>query len=181
MLYLVWQERKPKILGGKMKEEDKETYTDIIERWSKIYKSRIGNLFTLEELKQEAWLSILKAEEYAERVAVDKEAFLASCVKNSLLKLLLNEIEHRTTYISNLQKVDTTTPEEIISSNEIYKKLQISIKKIPDAEFILPYINIKTVREISDIAKSEGHPMSKSYVHKVISLIRGELDKIMRG
>jgi DNA-directed RNA polymerase specialized sigma24 family protein len=105
MLYLVWQERKPKILGGKMKEEDKETYTDIIERWSKIYKSRIGNLFTLEELKQEAWLSILKAEEYAERVAVDKEAFLASCVKNSLLKLLLNEIEHRTTYINNLQKV----------------------------------------------------------------------------
>ncbi len=164
-----------------MKEEDKQTYTDIIERWSSIYKSKIGSLFTLEELKQEAWLALLKAEEYAEQTAVDKAAFLASCVKNSLLKLLLNEIKHRATHIGNLQKVNLTTPEEILSSNEIYKKFQINIKKIPDAEFILPFLNVKTIREISDIAKSEGRTMSKSYVHKVISLIREEFDRLIRG
>jgi DNA-directed RNA polymerase specialized sigma24 family protein len=164
-----------------MKEENKQTYTELVERWSQIYKSRIGSLFSLEELKQEAWLGLLIAEEKAEEGAVDKEAYLASCIKNSLLRLLLNEIKHRATHISNLQQVDLTTPEEIQSSKEIYKKFQINIKKIPDAEFILPYITIKTVREISDIAKNEGRIISKSHVHNVISLIKEELDKLIGG
>jgi hypothetical protein len=80
-----------------------------------------------------------------------------------------------------MQKVNLTTPEEIFSSNEIYKKFQINIKKIPDAEFILPFLNVKTIREISDIAKNEGRTMSKSYVHKIISLIREEFDRLIRG
>ncbi len=162
-----------------MKKENTQTYTEVIEVWSKIYKKMIGDLFTLEELKQEAWLALLNAEEHAEKEATDKIPFLASCVKHSLLKMLLNEIEHRATHIGSLQKVDMTTPEEIHSSDEIYKKLKISIKKIPDAEFIFPYLNIKTVREISEIAKDEGRTMSKSYVHKVISLIREEADRLM--
>jgi len=162
-----------------MKEEDEQTYTDVIEVWSKIYKKMIGDLFTLEELKQEAWLALLNAEEHAEKNAVDKIPFLASCVKHSLLKLLLTEIEHRATHVGSPQKIDMTTPEEMHSCNEIYKKLKINIKKIPDAEFILPYLNVKTVREISEIAKSEGRAMSKSYVHKVISSIREEFNKLM--
>ena len=70
-----------------MERETKKLYEDIIETWSRIYKSKIGDIFTLEELKQEAWLSILAAEDQAERVAIDKIPFLAQCVKNSLLKL----------------------------------------------------------------------------------------------
>jgi hypothetical protein len=168
-------------LGGKMKEEDKQTYTDIIERWSSIYKSKIGSLFTLEELKQEAWLAILKAEKKAEEVAINTEDYLAHSVKMGLLAFLLSEIKHRATCIGKMQKVNLTTPEEIFSSNEIYKKFQINIKKIPDAEFILPFLNVKTIREISDIAKNEGRTMSKSYVHKIISLIREEFDRLIRG
>lgn len=164
-----------------MKEENNQTYLHMIETWSRIYKSKIGDLFTLEELKQEAWLAVLNAEEYAERVAIDKTAFLAKCIKNSLLTLLLNELKHRTIHIGNIEKVDATTPEEIQSSDEIYKKLKINIKKIPNAEFILPYLNIRTVREISEIAKNEGLIIGKSQVHNIISLIRKELDKIIRG
>lgn len=167
-----------------MKKEDKEVYEDIIETWSRIYKSKIGDLFSLEELKQEAWLSILSAETQMEKVAVDKLSYLAQSVKNSLLKMFLNEIKHRTSRSITTElssRVDKTTPEETQASNELYKKLKIKIKKIPNAEFIFPHMNVKTVREISEMAEEEGVQISKSQVHNVIVLIREELYKLLLG
>lgn len=165
-----------------MKQENEKVYEDIIETWSRIYKSKIGDLFTLEELKQEAWLSILMAEDHAKKVATDKIAFLSQCVKNSLLKMFLDELKHKIGKYDTAEdfcRVDLTTPEETQSSDELYKKLKINIRRIPNADFIFPYMNIKTVREISEIAKKEGIQISKSQVHNIIIMIRKELDKLL--
>jgi DNA-directed RNA polymerase specialized sigma24 family protein len=163
-----------------MKKENEQMYSEVIDLWSKIYKKKIGDLFTFEELKQEAWLAVLKAEEKAEETASDKEAFLAQCVKTRLLTLFLNELKHRTTINGSIELANLTTPEEELASNEIFEELKINIKKIPGAEFVFRYMNKQTVREISTLAEKEGHKMSKSQVHKTISLIQKELDKIIR-
>ena len=165
-----------------MVEEDKDVYEDIVERWSSIYKSKIGDLFTIEEVKQEAWLALLAAEDRAKEIAEDRFSFLATSIRNRLLQMFISELEHtngRSKINSDINRVDTTTPEEVIASDELYRKLKINIKKIPNAELVFPYMNKKTVREISAIARKEGVQISRSQVQKVITSIREELNKLL--
>lgn len=167
-----------------MKDDVNEDYEKIVEIWSSIYKNVVRDLFTVEELKQEAWHALLKAERFIGDKAIDKSAFLAQSIKNRLLDIFLEELKYKLLHQFDGEaptyNVDPTTPEETYDSLETYKKFRVSIKKIPHAEFVLSHMNTKTIREISEIAKREGKEMSKSQVYKIKSLIRKEFDKIIR-
>src|SRR5210317_980446 len=46
-----------------MKEEHKKTYEKLVKNWSALFKLKVGDMFSIEELAQEVWVAILQAEE----------------------------------------------------------------------------------------------------------------------
>ena len=158
---------------------EKEEYKELIEKWSAIYSKKIGDLFTLEELKQQAWLGILEAERNIRKTAVDNvNAYLTKGIKNHITIMLLREIKNKTS-TARIVLTDTDNPESIISPKEIIEVLKLRIEKIPHATFVLDHMDSGSVRDISEIAQREGIPLSKSTVHNKIVLIRKELGKIL--
>jgi hypothetical protein len=167
---------------------NKEEYKDLINIWSKIYKKKLGDLFSLEELKQQAWLGLLEAEQSLKNKKSDdtygclakgiRQGYLSQGIKNHIITMLIQEIKNKASNTSIIL-ADTDNPETIIGSKQLIENLKLRIEKIPHANFILEHMNSKSVRDISKIAKSEGINISKSAVANKIILIKEELNKIL--
>lgn len=148
-------------------------YETLVNKWSAIFKKKIGDLFTLEELKQEAWLSVLSALEGAEEVE-NEPGYIVQSIKNNLIKMIGEAIKNQY-YSDHTESANFVTPEDVLISKELYSKLDKCLDEIPYAAFILQYVDSKSVREIAKIAEAQGIKISKSYVHKVINLIKDKM------
>jgi len=179
-----------------------KTYLELIDLWSSIYKKKMGDLFSLEELKQEAWLAVLEVEkrirECEEEIAKireeeigelyipyiidsfveDRSAYISKGIKNKILTLLLQEIKHRTVPGADTEIIEVNIPDEILTAKQFYDKLRRRVENIPHATFVLAHMNLRTTRDISSLAKEEGVVLSKSEILNLINKIRKEFDKL---
>lgn len=167
-------------MENKKDEEKLKLYQNLVDTWSALYKSKIGDLLSLEEIKQQAWVGVLEASSPKE--ADNTEAYLGRCIKHKIVDLIMQELKI-TKGTANIWQPywNTTNGEKVSSSKESLEKLKQKIEGIPHAPFVFKYIGTHTVREISEIAKKEGRKLGKSQVSKVISKIKEELSKIIEG
>ena len=163
-----------------MKTTDKEAYEKLVDMWSLVYKKKMRGLFSLEELKQEAWVAILEAEKKAEALAENKIAYLSQSIKHKIIDMLIQELKHKTTDTAPSEKVEVSLPEGINESKQLLEQLKLNIGKIPHANFVLTHMSSQSLRGISELAQDEGVTLSKSAIHKIVILIREEFDKILR-
>jgi DNA-directed RNA polymerase specialized sigma24 family protein len=187
-----------------MKEDNRKKYNKLVNKWSRIYKKRIGDVFSIEELKQEAWLAILEVEEsirkFDEEIAEIREleignmytpyvldsfvenkiAYIAQGIKNKILWLLIEELKHRKTESLDVETVFSSDIDTLAGSKQLVERLKTKLDTIPHANFVLTHMNSYSVRDISELAQREGKTISKSAVHKLILLIREEFEKIIK-
>jgi len=162
-----------------MKEKNKEAYEGLVDMWSSFYIKKVWDLFSLDELRQEVWLAILEAENNIDESVENKMGYVTQTIKYKIMNMLFQELKHRTYGNSTPDETEVAFPEEIITSKQIINRLKKRISGIPHANFILPLMNTYTVRDISELAQEEGITLGKSAVHKIITAIRKEFDKII--
>lgn len=163
-----------------MDKEKLNLYNDLVDRWSRLFKKKFGKLMEYDDIKQEAWVAILSAEEY------DKEfesTYLGHCIKNHLNRLLLDTIYRNR--VESLEVIEDITPdthfsnpERVAIASDLAEKLEINIRKIPHGMFVWKRMDRMTIRDISKEGKELGLPLSPTNVHKIITRIRGEFKKV---
>ncbi len=173
----------------------------IIEKWSGVYKKIVGELFSLEELKQEAWLALLEAENYDthdKNGDASEETYLTACVKHRLNKFIINEIKHQQCIPINEEEhaVDLVcgTPEELALAHCLLESLKDRVDvskafnyqkettgKQSAKEIIKLLLSEKSHQEIADSLKSSGIEMTQQNVHLVVKKLRKELAKILKN
>lgn len=163
-----------------MDKEKWKLYNELVDKWSRIFKQKFGTLMDYDDIKQEAWVAILSAEDY------DKDferTYLGTCIKNHLNRLLLDTIYRNRVESGDVieeRTVDTQfgSPEKLAIASDLQDKLEMRIKKIPHGLFVWKHMDEHSVREIAKIGVEHGLPLSKSAVHRIIEKIRIEYDSL---
>lgn len=157
-------------------------YRKLIDRYSKAYYARVKDLFDLEDIAQEMWMALLKAEQGGKYKALNdssKLTFLSHCIRNAFNNLLVREIQKKRTLTDSLDTVDEEienelpNPEEIMETKEQVKSIQLQISHIRHGEFIFDHMDM-SVRKLSKLAASQGINLPRStvqYKKKVIKSI----------
>ena len=152
-------------------------YQKIVDTWSSIYKAKIGSLFTIEELKQEAWLAVMEVLDAGEE-ADNTAAYLAQAIRFKLIDMIDDELKFKTQSLSS-HVPDRVTPEDLITQQEIIVKLKVKLKDIPNIDFIIDCMQEGySIRDISVIAQQENLNMDRNKVYRAIKKIRAEYEKI---
>jgi RNA polymerase sigma factor (sigma-70 family) len=169
-----------------METNDKyEEYKELVEKYSKAYYKKVGDLFDIEDLRQEVWMSLLSAEEeYKGRDGASIHTYLVSCIKNHMVNLVVSEVKKRQTFTEQIDTVmddewegNIPDPESLYFSKELYDRLKIEVKKIKHGEFILDNIHLSS-RAISEEAKAVGINMHYTTVTRKIKKIKNLCNKI---
>lgn len=162
-----------------MKEENLEIYEETVDKWSRLFKAKVGDLFTLEELAQEVWLAILLAEEsdtYEDSGEASLETYLGTCIRNHLFRLVQNEVKHVSSLghhedddVIDLHQDDVD--EQVITveimdrlRDEVYHRslTQYGMRYAP---FVLEHMEVMSEREMAAEAKKRGLPVGKGSIH----------------
>ncbi len=170
-----------------MKEENKTVYESVVSKWSRLFKTKVGHLFSLEELAQEVWLAILVAEEadtYIEGGEASLETYLGTCIRRHLMKAIATEVKHTSSILSDgydslLQDYGGTDAEDLAEALDLDEKLadiinelSVSKRNMRYAPFVLKRMYDMTERAIAKEAEEAGLELGKSEVHNVIDRIR---------
>lgn len=172
-----------------MREENTELYEEIVDKWSKIYKKKVGTLIDFEDLVQEAWVAILVAEpKYDSAKEKDENlrvgSYLATSVRNHLNDLLTEYITKKKFEVGGAKEYNTKAPYEYSPEKQaIARDLEIHLrerlKKIPHANFVFKYMELYSVKDISTMGIELGLPLSVPYVYKIRNKIRDEMTKLL--
>lgn len=163
-----------------MNEENWDKYNDLVNRWSAIFKKRFGRLLDYDDIRQEAWVAVLQAEDYEKEY---ESTYLGTVIKNHLNKLLVRTIYQARVEGAELLEEKTpapvsSNPESLAIAADLQKKLEIRISKIKHGLFVWKHMEQHSCREIAILAKKAGIPLSKSTVHRTIEKIREEYENI---
>jgi RNA polymerase sigma factor (sigma-70 family) len=170
-----------------METSDKyEQYKELVEKYSKAYYKKVGDLFEYDDLVQEVWVALLSAEdEYEGREGAVMKTFLVTCITNHIINLITKEIQKRQTITDEVDTVmddewegNIPNPEELYFSKELYERLKLEVKQIKHGEFILDNIHLPS-RTISEMAKEAGIPMHYSTVTRKVKKIKKLCNKIL--
>jgi DNA-directed RNA polymerase specialized sigma24 family protein len=173
----------------------------IIKRWSDIYKRVVGDLFSLEELRQEAWLALLEAEDsstYEKSGKASEETYLNACVKHRLGKYIFNEYKHQHCIPINEDEhaveLVCGSPEEIVLAQCLLDSLKDTVEvskafnyrkdtleKRSAKAIIDLLLSGKSYPEISKLLKVSGIEMEARNIHLVVKKLRQELAKILKN
>ncbi|MHA1949331.1 MAG: RNA polymerase sigma factor [Candidatus Thorarchaeota archaeon] len=177
-----------------MKEENLEIYESVVDKWSRLYKSKVGDMFSREELAQEVWLAILTAEEADTYVAggdASLETYLGTCIRRHMIKLISNEVKHIAVLVDDADEMpqDFTVNDagEVVEALDLDQKLKGRIEELAQekpnmrhAPFVLKRMYNMTERAISNEAKTSGVQIGKSEVHNIIERIRDVYKKMTK-
>lgn len=179
-----------------MKEEHKKTYEKLVKNWSALFKLKVGDMFSIEELAQEVWVAILQAEEsdsYDEENDASLETYLGSCIKHHLYRKIQEEVYHTSALgqaeDDEIEDLFADKPEDIVVADDLYQKFKVRVYNLTNSRgepyqerglFILERID-KPERAIAEEATALGmEGMSKSMVHKIRKHIRKEFKKMLK-
>ena len=179
-----------------MKEEHKKLYEKLVHNWSALFKLKVGDLFSREELAQEVWLAILEAEDsdtWEEEGEASLETYLGHCIRNHMFRLLTDEVSHVSALgmggEDELEDFGAPIPDSSSIALDLDDKLRERVASLtnkygtPLGEkclFILDRIDTHTLVEITKEANEAGIAMSLSYVGKLRKRIEHELKKMLK-
>jgi DNA-directed RNA polymerase specialized sigma24 family protein len=155
-----------------------ELYTELVGKYSKAYHKKMQDLFDIEDIAQEIWVTLLSEEEkggYKGRNNASERTYLAICIRNHMLNIITREITTKRTVELGLSTTDEddfseeeSSPEDSVVSQEQLDMLSGGLKSIKHGNFIFEKtVEGHTVREISYIAKQQGIKLSKSGVNRI--------------
>lgn len=163
-------------------------YKKIVDKYSKAYYKTMSDLFELDDLAQEMWLTILTTKDAYKGTNDAKETtFVIASIQNHMSNMIAREVRRRAIFTEeydtiedNVASEDEPTPEETLSLKEQLAVLEGRVSHINNGEFVLKKtVEGFSVREISKLAEKQGISISRATVNRIQHRLQDEFSKLI--